>query len=300
MKKIDNGVKVTYPQQILLPDQVLKLVLQGVPIISNVLRWDILSKFVNEGYLSGGEVLASIAHTEKMTFIYGSFELSKALEEMVMLGKAGLSDDQFLEYQKQLEKENSAVASATRELVREFILSEGKALSSVLNLLGTDELTKNNYIINAVKNSHSISSFRKTIVKDVTLQYFKRIQLEKTFFKKIENLQQSHYGSAMDVVSDQLTVFYIKLENSILQSKATKDAIYSNPLGKMLIDSLNYPKTGDFTDSERFAFYLDLVKLSTYFLDDVKKPDDPKTRKQLLTNLIKRSVNSLLFRNFTL
>lgn len=289
MKKQSNGTKTTYPQQILLPDQVIKLVLQGVPIISNVLRWEVISKFVNEGYLSGGDVLASIAHSEKMNFIYGSFELVKALEEIVILGKAGLTDNQFLDYQKKLKKESSGVNAAVRGICREFIQSEGKQLQAVLDMLKLDANEKLRLVVNGIKNTNSIAVFRKYIVRSITKSYFNGTNLEKTFFSQIETLQHSHYYTAMDVVSDQLSVYYINMENVLLGKTPTRKQVYENPLGKILIEKLNFQKVGDFSDTEKFEIYLNLVKIRSYFVVEEEKKSDPKTQKQLLTDLIYQS-----------
>jgi HEAT repeat protein len=289
MKKLNNGTRVTYPQQILLPDQVVKLVLQGVPIISNVLRWDVISKFVNEGYLSGGEVLASIAHSDKMKFVYGSFELAKALDEMVELGKAGLTDVQYDDYKKRLKQESKRVTVAVREICREFIQSEGKPLEEILEMLNQNEEAKLRMVAEGIKTSKSIAIFRKHIVRVVTKAYFRNNVLENKFFKQIESLQQSHYGVAMDVVADQLSVYYIDLENILLRERPTKAQSFANPLGKILMGKLQFPNVGDFTDLEKFELYLNLVKVRTFFVEEEKRRLDPKAQKQYLTELIYQS-----------
>ncbi|OLS31819.1 MAG: hypothetical protein HeimAB125_15140 [Candidatus Heimdallarchaeota archaeon AB_125] len=289
MKKLSTGTKITYPQQVLLPDQVVKLVLQGVPIISNVLRWDVVSKFVNEGYLSGGEVLASIAKSEKMNFIYGSFELVKALEEIVVLGKAGLTDVQFLEYKKKIKKESKSLTAPVREICREFVQSEGKPIQEILNLLNHNEDAKLKIVVDGIRNSSSVSHFRKQVVRTITRSYFKRNLFENKFFKQIESLQQSHYGMAMDVVADQLSVYYIDLENMLLGDKPTKLQSFANPLGKILMNKLQFPNVGNFTDTEKFELYLNLVKIRTSFVEEEKKRLDPKAQKQYLTELINSS-----------
>ncbi len=289
MKKLSNGTKITYPQQILLPDQVIKLVLQGVPIISNILRWDVVSKFVNEGYLSGGEVLASIAHSEKMKFIYGSFELIKALEEIVVLGKAGLTNIQYNDYKKKLRQESKNITVGVREICREFIQSEGKPIEEILNLLNYNEEQKIRTVVDAIKTSKNISIFRKHVVRTITKSYFQKNLIENKFFEQIESLQQSHYSAAMDVVADQLSVYYIELENLLLRDNPSKSASYSNPLGKILMQKMQLQNVGNFTETEKFELYLSLVKIRSFFVEEDKKRLDPKAQKQYLTELIYQS-----------
>ncbi|MHA1202406.1 MAG: HEAT repeat domain-containing protein [Candidatus Heimdallarchaeaceae archaeon] len=288
MKERGNRDKITYPQHILLPEQVITLVLQGVPIISNVLPWNILSSFFSKGYLSGGEVSAGIAKARARNYVYGSVDLIKALEDIEMLGKAGLTEESYLEFKARLKRESSRMSAGTRTICREFLHSEGKALMSFIELTDLDEQDYLKLIFSTIKKETTIKSFRIKIIKELLKSYFLAKIPGKEFFENLDKLNLSHYRHAPDMVAEQLRSYYKSIERKILIFNTTKKMIYNVPLGKLLMDDLGISNIGNLTDIDKFTLYQSMIRMRKTFFPKEKFLADLSSKKRI-TELIQKA-----------
>ncbi|MCE7747841.1 MAG: hypothetical protein GPJ51_05550 [Candidatus Heimdallarchaeota archaeon] len=276
MKERRDRARIVYPQHILLPDQVVSLILKGVPIVSTLLPWSVLSAFFKQGYLSGAEVSAAIAKSSQFKFIYGSIDLVKALEDLVMIGKAGLTEEGFLDFQKKITIQSRTMTTRVREIAREFIQNEGRALVTLIETVDLEEKESLKAVVGAIRRNNTVEGFRLQVVNELVKAYLTANIPEKDFFKNLEKLEKSPYRHAPKLVAELYISYYKKLETKLLTPTPTRKQAYSNPIGRMMMDDLGYAKIGNLTNIEKFTLYQSLVRVRPSFIFD-KTADTKKT-----------------------
>ncbi len=248
---VDKYIKSTNPNYIMLPDQVVNLVLQGVPIISNVLPWNILSDFARTGYIHGGDISVGIKKCQEFSFVYGSTALKNALEKISKLGKTGISEENYAEIYSSLKMDSGRLNSLSRPLAKQIIAAEGAFFDVIVSNIGLNEKQQQLLVIKTVRCSPDIEKFRSTLANEI----LKKLKKYPDKWLSIIQADSSDILGHYLHIKDKLRSYIIKeaeVVNKLASSgtQQSKSRIFKNPLGKIFCDQMNITNYKQITDLE--------------------------------------------------
>ncbi|MBN2151049.1 MAG: hypothetical protein JW839_06380 [Candidatus Lokiarchaeota archaeon] len=259
--------RVVSPVAVLVPDQVVSLVMQGTPIVSNVLPWNVLSAFALRGVLSGAEVSIGIEACKKHHFIYGSMDLRHALEQLSHMGKSGMQDDFYRSLRQKVSVHGGRLNSTTREAGRSLLAAEGPVLDHILDLVKLDDDGKIKRVVRYLATWPDADAFRKGLLDDVLDAVMKVAPIPKDLFTWLKTEKLGQYGFAPAALMSKLKGELRKLKKVVAASKArgTREQVYKNKLGQLLAASISIPTSGPLTPQEREALKIKVDGLEAQF-----------------------------------
>ncbi|MHA1929308.1 MAG: hypothetical protein ACTSV2_12100 [Candidatus Thorarchaeota archaeon] len=270
MKQGSEWTKVAKPIAILIPDQVVDLVLRGTPIISTVLPWDVLTKFAYSGHIESGQVEIGIRMCKQRRFAYGSIALEKALEELSMLGKSGLSDEFYAKAHDELKTSSGRLNTSTRPIARQILVGEGKSIQALLDILATKETTQLGYIIRAGKEAQDVGEFRKKLVQFVAKALLKGSLLNRLTPRLLNELTEPELGVYSFIahrIRNDLSKAYEDLRLWLTEkSSPTRRNIHSNIIGALIMEELKIPQYGALTKEELAALRIKHDAVAKHFI----------------------------------
>ncbi|TFG30421.1 hypothetical protein EU528_08295 [Candidatus Thorarchaeota archaeon] len=269
MKQGGEWTKIAKPIAILIPDQVIDLVLRGTPVISTVLPWNVLMKFAHSGHIESGEVEIGIRTCQQRRFVYGSIALEKALEELSMLGKSGLSDEFYAKAHDELKTSSGRLNTSTRPIARKILVGEGKSIQALLAISTMNETTQLGYIVRAAKEAKDIGEFRIKLVQFVAKELLKGSMLNRLTPKLLNELTEPDLGVYSFVsrrIKNDLNKAYVDLRLWLTgKSNPTRRNIHSNIIGALMLEELKIPKMGALTDEELAALRIKHGAIAKHF-----------------------------------
>ena len=210
LKPVGNFTKFAYPTAILMPDQVIELVKQGVTIISNLLPWDVLSDVVKGRNLSSEAIVNARIECNNRSFVFGSYELRKELKKFAKIAIQGLEPEKYAKYHLKLANDTGRLNVRSRKICYSILYSEGKALDRLLEYITQDPDGKLRVILSCAKESATLEEFRKSIIQRV----FKTL-LESNYspidpFKLGENFKYTKYNFVSKVIKETFFEWFKK------------------------------------------------------------------------------------------
>ena len=270
MKQANEWTKIARPIAILIPDQVVDLVLRGTPIISTVLPWNVLMKFAHSGHIESGEVEIGIRTCQQRRFAYGSIALERALEELAMLGKSGLSDEFYAKAHEELKVSSGRLNTSTRPIARKILVGEGTSLQALLAISTQKETTQLGYIIRAAKEARDIGEFRIRMVQFVAKELLKGSMLNKLTPKLLSELTEPELGVYSFVarrIQNDLKKAYVDLRLWLTgKSNPTRRNIHSNIIGALMMQELKISNYGALTEEELAALRIKHDAIAKHFI----------------------------------
>ncbi|MHA1198854.1 MAG: HEAT repeat domain-containing protein [Candidatus Heimdallarchaeaceae archaeon] len=270
MREGKNGDYYINPQQILLPNQVVKLANKGFKVVSNILPWSILSDFANKGYLLGGDIAKGINTCDNLKFVYGSLNLKTSFAKLEKLYRTGLTEKQFLKLKGKIGFYNT-LNPEVKEYCRDVLFSEGQPLKELFSFFKIPENIQNEIIMQTVFKSSSLEEFRTNVSLDIIDYYFMNMELERNIFNEISKLDLGHYYPIGEIIAIQLRIYHTRLEFLLVQNTQNADIIMENPIGKLFLKELKYNVTGKLEPEQRFKLYRHLIKTMFIFGRKVKE-----------------------------
>lgn len=263
LKPIDEYTASAYPTVILMPDQVIKLVKLGVPIISNVLPWNVLAKFQRGEYVDSGEIIKAGIECSKRSFVFGAYELEKELKGYLTLTVKGVKPEDYMEYHKQLKNDTGRLNALSREICRQILYSEGEELETVLKSIGAYNDLR--LILKIAREKPTIKEFRVAMIRYVLEEAIKG-NVRTDIFQLMKKLEKTKYSSfATKVFKDMLIEWYKNLKKMLSQEKITRNKIYKNILGRLIMQELNISKYGNLRLEEKEVINKKLKSIAHIF-----------------------------------
>ncbi len=232
-------VKVAHPLFILVPEQAINLVTRGMPIISNVIPWHVLSDYSCKGYLSGARVSLAIEQCKNTKFVYGSVDLLHTLEGLSRLGKSGMQDAAFATLKKEITVTTNRLNPTTRKVVHDALSMEGHVAGRLLGLVTMAEEERQKLVLNLLRSATSPDEFRKLLTDSIFRMLVKDGSITTAVFDFLKTEKLGAYGFAPAMLSAHLKEEFSKLTKLIRQRNAiTWERLTKNQVGKMLASSL--------------------------------------------------------------
>ncbi|MCE7737005.1 MAG: hypothetical protein GPJ54_19120 [Candidatus Heimdallarchaeota archaeon] len=242
--------KSVTPKHILQPDQVVNLVLQGVKIVSNVLPWDVLSKFSQSGYVKGGDISVAINQCSERSFVYGSLALQNALENILKLGRIGISEDVYEEIHKILKTDTGRLNSISRPLVKRIVIAEGEYFENLFSLIDFSQDNIQLLVVKSAKTNPTLVKFRNKLIKEVLRVSKQKEEIWGKIFSSINNMDLGHYLAFKSEFRSTIIKETKKLNSLISKKPISEKTIYRNFMGKIVCDNLGFSPKSQFGDYE--------------------------------------------------
>ncbi|QEE17373.1 hypothetical protein DSAG12_03206 [Promethearchaeum syntrophicum] len=261
-----NWTKKAQPKTILTPDQVVFLIKKGVPIISNVLPWQIISDFTKYGYISSGEIDIAIKKCDSMKFIYGSYVLKSNLEKLAIMGKMGLSEKMYSDYQIKLGKSTKRLNVSTRDYCRNIYEAEKRTIEGLFKKFSSNEKDILSLILKSVLNSKNIAEFRIDLIQKIFKSLFEKNQVDQDFFKIIGREDLGPYQNASKLLFIFLKDSFLKFSKKFFsRKKITGDLIWKDKFGRIIASNIQTPQSNILSDIEREKIEEKIQEISWYF-----------------------------------
>ncbi|HME54372.1 MAG TPA: hypothetical protein VKM55_19255 [Candidatus Lokiarchaeia archaeon] len=247
----DRSVAVQ-PTVVLVADQVVDLILRGVPIISNILPWNVLSNFARTGNVSGGAVALAIDTCKKYRYIYGDVDLQRTLERLSKLGKQGMQANAYAELRdktKTLSK-SARLSVAKREACRDLLAAESPFLDTLLEAARLDENNRYKIVLNALRFGSTIEAFRDIVSKDIAAVILKN-PIDKDTFNSIKAEKLGPYYMAPVMIAEKMKSALAIIKKKVEKSRAmSRELLWVDPVAQVVAAVSNIPQKGSLTEDE--------------------------------------------------
>ncbi|MHA1718805.1 MAG: hypothetical protein ACTSWX_02715 [Promethearchaeota archaeon] len=261
-----NWTKIAQPKTILSPDQVVFLIQKGVPIISNILPWQILSNFTKIGYISSGEVEIAIKKCDSMKFVYGSLILKENLEKLAIMGKTGLTEKNYSEFRVKLLKSSQRLNSSTRDYCRDIYQAEKRTIEKLFDLYSSNEKEILSIILKTTIKNKTISEFRINLLQKIFKSLFENNKVDHKFFDIISRNDLGPYQNASKLLFDFLKESYFNFSKTIMKKKKiTVKQVSKNVFGQILASNFISRQSIYLTDDEKEKIETKIEDLNWYF-----------------------------------
>ncbi|WP_457558943.1 hypothetical protein [Candidatus Harpocratesius sp.] len=255
--------KKTYPQLILMPDQVVLLVKKGIKVISNILPWSVLTEFYSGIYVPGGRISLAIKQCIDFQFVFGALHLKEELEHIYRGSTSGISELMYKELRTKLIASTHRLNDETREICKKILFAEGPELSFFLNLLGNPIVDLHlKLIMKAAIAEEDIVEFRYSIIQSI----FKELVGSRGFtynrFKRIQEHTYGLYGFVPILLSDFFKKHISRLKTILKKGrKPTIKQLYANLFAQLYLREQNIRSNVELTAEQFQALQL---KMESY------------------------------------
>ena len=250
-----------------MPDQVIVLVKQGVPIISNLLPWDILSNTVKGKKLSSEDIIRAGIACQDRNFVFGSHELEKELEKFAKTAIQGLEPEKYAEYHHKLANDSGRLNAMSRRICYSILYSEGETLDKLLGYIGGYNKLKT--ILSLAREAPTLEEFRRSVIKSAFKALLDSRHSPIEPLSLGEELKHTKYNIAHKVIKEAFFDWFEELQKTIAKTRTSKAMIAKNLIGKAIMNELKIPTQGKLKAEEKEAIIQRIKELEPMFTQNL-------------------------------